>query len=202
MRRAQDRNTGLPNDEQATRRTAGVSGPGSASSTATGSTGTTTTTQTTVREQPATATTYARDSRTGYRPEEETRGGGLNTRGTGHGGVLLLLTGLLTFLAGLAAIVKTAFYHVSGLYAYGWHPHSWGWVLFALGIVMFAIGASHLLGIPGSRAAGIVIAVMTAVAAFMWLAFSPVWGFILLALSVLAIWGLLHGAERRGASPL
>jgi hypothetical protein len=116
---------------------------------------------------------------------------------TAQGGLFLVLSGLLTFLAGLAFVVRSSFYHAHGLYAYNWGIKSWGWVLFGLGIVTFAVGASHLLGIPLSRPVGIVMAVLTAVAGFMIIAFYPLWGIIITALGLAALWGLAHGAERR-----
>jgi hypothetical protein len=116
---------------------------------------------------------------------------------TAHGGLFLVLAGLLTFLAGLAFVVRASFYHAHGLYAYNWGIVSWGWVLFGLGIVTFAVGASHLLGLPLSRPVGMIMAVLTAVAGFMIIAFYPLWGIIITALGLAALWGLAHGAERR-----
>jgi hypothetical protein len=86
---------------------------------------------------------------------------------------------------------------VHPLYAYNWAIVSWGWVLFGLGIVTFAVGASHLIGIPLSRPVGMVMAVLTAVAGFMILAFSPLGGIIIAALGLAALWGLAHGAQSR-----
>jgi hypothetical protein len=114
-----------------------------------------------------------------------------------HGGLFLVLSGLLTFLAGLAFVVRPHFYLVHGLYAYNWGIVAWGWVLFGLGIVTFAVGASHLLGLPLSRPLGIVMAVLTAVAGFMIVAFYPLWGIIIAALGLAALWGLAHGAQSK-----
>jgi hypothetical protein len=116
---------------------------------------------------------------------------------TYHGGLFLVLAGLLTFLEGLAYVVRPHFYAVHPLYAYNWAIVSWGWVLFGLGIVTFAVGASHLLGIPLSRPVGMIMAVLTAVAGFMILAFSPLGGIIIAALGLAALWGLAHGAQSR-----
>jgi hypothetical protein len=130
-------------------------------------------------------------------------GGGYSPRtmetgaSTFHGGLFLVLSGLLTFLAGLAFVVRPHFYIVHGLYAYNWGIVAWGWVLFGLGIVTFAVGASHLLGIPLSRPVGMVMAVLTAVAGFMIVAFYPLWGIIIAALGLAALWGLAHGAQSR-----
>ncbi len=116
---------------------------------------------------------------------------------TTQGGLFLLLAGLLTFLVGLAFVVRHGFYHASTAYAYNWNIVSWGWVLFGLGVVAFAVGASHLLGIPFSRPVGIVVAVLTAVAGFMIIPFYPLWGIIVVALGLAALWGLAAEARTR-----
>lgn len=133
--------------------------------------------------------------RTGQAPA---RGGTSMETGasTAQGGLFLTLAGLLTFLVGLAFVVRSGFYHANGLYAYNWGIKSWGWVLFGLGIVTFAIGACHLLGLPFSRPVGIAMAVLTTVAGFMIVPFYVVWGIIIVALGLAALWGLAHGAER------
>lgn len=115
---------------------------------------------------------------------------------TTHGGLFLTLAGLLTFLVGLAFIVRHHFYHSIGAYAYNWGISNWGWALLILGIVTFAVGASHLLGIPMSRPLGITLAVLTVVAGFMIIPFYALWAIILVALGLAALWGLAHGAER------
>jgi hypothetical protein len=118
---------------------------------------------------------------------------------TVHGGLFLVLAGLLTFLAGLAFIERASFYHAHGLYFYNWGIVSWGWVLFGLGIATFAVGASHLLGLPMSRPVGVIMAVLTAVAGFLIIAFYPIWGIIITALGLAALWGLAHGAQSQAS---
>jgi hypothetical protein len=114
------------------------------------------------------------------------------------GGVLSILAGLLTFLAGLAVLVRQSFYPPLTGYAYSWNIGGWGIVLLVLGVLLFAAGACALLGMGWARAAAVGVAVLTAVAGFLFLAYAPVWGVIIVAVSVVAIWGLLRdGAGRR-----
>jgi hypothetical protein len=114
------------------------------------------------------------------------------------GGVLSVVAGLLTFLAGLAAVVRQHFYPTLAGYAYSWNVRDWGIILLVLGVLLFAAGACTLLGMGWARAVGVGIAILTAVAGFLFLAYAPIWGVIIVAVSVIAIWGLLHdGAGRR-----
>jgi hypothetical protein len=163
-----------------------------------------------VREDQS-ASAYGRAPQAGYREEpspgyrreiEEERHGGLNTRGTGYGGVFLSLAGLLSFLTGLSIVVRTSFFHALPGYAYGWHVHSWGWLLFGVGVFALAVGMSHLLGIPGTRALGVLMGALLVVAAFMFLPFTPVTAIIIIALAIVALAGLIHGSHSRGAAKL
>jgi hypothetical protein len=206
MRRAHGGSSGWQEDQAAQGQQAGATGTGPGTTAGAGATGQSTTGGT---ESYRTTTTRTYEGGTqpagpyGRTEPAPGPGGGYSPTGmetgtsTTHGGLFLVLAGLLTFLAGLAFVVRPHFYLVHGLYAYNWGIVAWGWVLFGLGIATFAVGASHLLGIPLSRPVGMIMAVLTAVAGFMIIAFYPLWGIIIAALGLAALWGLAHGAERR-----
>ncbi|MBO0831928.1 MAG: hypothetical protein J2P28_15730 [Actinobacteria bacterium] len=197
MRRAHDRSSGMRENQAGQQ----VAGPGTAAgAAATGGQPR----ETGERPYPADTTYESQYERGAQQPARESYGRSAGSRGrapveagssTSHGGLFLLLAGLLTFLVGLAFVVRQHFYHTHGLYAYNWGVRSWGWVLFGLGIATFAVGASHLLGLPMSRPVGIALAVLTAVAGFMIIPFYPLWAIIIVALGIAALWGLAHGHE-------
>jgi hypothetical protein len=112
------------------------------------------------------------------------------------GGSMAILAGLLAFLGGLAVVVRPHFYPTINGYAYAWNGRPWGIILLVLGALLFAAGAAALLGVPMARPVGVGLAVLTGLAGFLWLVYSPVWGIVIVALSVFAIWGLLHDTER------
>ena len=120
-----------------------------------------------------------------HRMETGTQGGGL-------GGIISIVAGAVAFLAGLSAVVKQSFYHALPGYAYRWNVRAWGWVLLILGGLLLAAGVSRMLGIPMARAVGVGLAVLTAVIGFLFLAYTPIWGTIVVALSVAAIWAMLR----------
>jgi hypothetical protein len=119
-----------------------------------------------------------------------------------HGAALSILAGSLAFLEGLAFVIRSHFYHGLPGYAYRWTLHGWGWVLLILGVLLFAGGVSHLLGIRGSRHFAAVVAVITAVVAFITLFYSIVWGIVVLAACGFAAHSLLsdRGMEGRDAA--
>jgi hypothetical protein len=202
MSRAQERGSGLQSGAQGAEKVTGATGTGTTSGAgATGSTGTTTT-GTTVRDRERTTmapqTSYAR----GTKPAASYNTGASSGISSKHilGGVITSLAGLLAFFAGLGAVVRRAFYPALNNYAYHLPVRSWGWILLVLGVLLFAAGASHLLGLSFGRAAGVGLAVLTAIAAFLFLPYAPVWSIVIVALSVLAIWSLLNRSRDNSGS--
>jgi hypothetical protein len=207
MARAQDRNAGLQGSQE-TERAAGTSGPGtSTGAVATGGNTTTsgTTTTTTVRERQGNYQDYPASS-TGYqqqrgmapaagREAEEREGVSAHA-----GGIFPVLAGVLTFLFGLGMVVRRHFYVARSAYPYHFSSFGWGWILLVLGVLLFAAGASHMLGLPFGRIVGAGLAVLVAIAGFLTLIYSPVWGIIIVALAAVALWHSIHrGTGRRGA---
>ena len=188
MSSAQDRPPDLPQGGQVGQ---GTSGPGTTAG-GPGTTGDTMTTAGTGRHANPSATSgYAPGTAAGY-PQE----GAAYEEGTSSGvvgGTFLVIAGLLTFFAGLAAVVRVSYFHaVTAVYPYAWSIRGWGWAILILGAVMFAVGACALLGMAWAKPVGVFLAVLAVIGSFMWLVYSPFWGIILLALSVVAIWGLLR----------
>ncbi len=188
MSTAQD---GSPDRPQGPQAGQGASGTGAtAGAPATGMPGDTMTTTGTGRHGRQSSSQYAQGTSAGYQAgadyETTTESGAL-------GGTFLIIAGLLTFFAGLAAVVRVHYFHaVTSVYPYAWSVKGWGWAILILGAVMFAIGACALLGMAWAKPAGVFVAVLAVIGSFMWLVYSPFWGVILLALSALAIWGLLR----------
>jgi hypothetical protein len=114
-----------------------------------------------------------------------------------HGAALSILAGALAFLEGLAFVIRSHFYRGLPGYAYRWTLHGWGWVLLILGVLLFAGGVSHLLGIKGSRHFAAIVAVITAVVAFITLFYSVVWGIVVLAACGFALHSLLSDRGMR-----
>lgn len=206
MARAQDRNAGLQTGSQEAERAA-RSGPGTASgavatggSTA-GSTTTTTGTTTTVRERQGTYQDYpqAGYQQRGMAPTAGREAGQRQDLGIHAGGIFPVLAGVLTFLFGLGMVVRRHFYLARSAYPYHFTSFGWGWILLVLGVLLFAAGASHMLGVPFGRVVGAGLAVLVAIAGFLTLIYSPIWGIIIVALAALALWHQIRGAEHRGA---
>ena len=112
---------------------------------------------------------------------------------TAVGGTLMVLGGLWSVIVGLIALSKNhVFFTNPGTgYTYYWTNHGWGWVELVLGIVLFAVGVSVFLGIAWARYLGAALAVLSAIAHFMLIPYSPVWAIVMIAIDAFIIWALL-----------
>jgi hypothetical protein len=114
---------------------------------------------------------------------------------------LMMLSGLWSFLEGLVAILRQSFFVALPNYTFQFNVHGWGWIHLALGIVIFAAGACVLLGQAWARAVGIVLAVFSGLANFLFLPYYPVWSVVVIAIDVFVIWALATGMSQRGPRP-
>jgi hypothetical protein len=126
-------------------------------------------------------------------------GGGTDVAQTGFtvlAATLMMLAGLLGFFEGLVAILRQSFFVTTSNYTFAFNVHGWGWIHLVLGIVVFAAGACVLLGQTWAKAVGIVLAVFSAIANFLFLPYYPVWAIVVIAIDVFVIWALATGMSR------
>ena len=112
-------------------------------------------------------------------------------------GTLLVLAGIWAFFVGLTGILKGAFYATVPTYTFTYSIHAWGWTHLILGCVLFAVGVCLLLGQTWARYVGVFIAVVDAVANFLFLPYYPLWSIIVIAIDVFIIWALLAVGRNR-----
>jgi hypothetical protein len=105
-------------------------------------------------------------------------------------GVILAMVGLFQFLQGLSAALEDKVYLTSPDYVYSIDLTGWGWLHMILGAIAVAVGVAVLYGQTWARVAGIVIAVLSAVANFAFLPYYPFWSMMVIAIDILAVWAL------------
>ena len=105
-------------------------------------------------------------------------------------GIFLLMSGLWSFITGLAGLIKHHFYVVTPNYAFKIDITAWGWTHLILGIVVAVTGIGLLLGQTWARVVGIILAVVSAVANFFFLPYYPFWSILVITLDVIIIWAL------------
>jgi hypothetical protein len=111
-------------------------------------------------------------------------------------GFMMILIGLYHVMAGFVAIVSDEFYVATREYILQFDTSTWGWIHMILGIVVLVSGLGLFSGSVAARTIGTIMAVISALAAFAWLPYFPVWGIIIIATAVSVIWALTaHGRD-------
>jgi len=116
---------------------------------------------------------------------------------TALAGTFMVLAGLWSVVVGTVALAHGHVFVTAPNYTFRYDLHSWGWVELIMGIVIFAAGACVFLGMAWARILGAVLAVLSAIANFMFIPYQPVWSIVVIALDAFVIWALL--SPRRGA---
>jgi hypothetical protein len=114
-------------------------------------------------------------------------------------GVLLITIGIFQAIAGLAAIFEDDFYVVTKNYAFEVDVTAWGWIHLGLGILLIVTGWGMMAGQLWARVVGIGLAVLSAVANFLFVPYYPVWSLLIIALDVFVIWALCVYGQRETA---
>ena len=104
---------------------------------------------------------------------------------------LLIMVGILLYLA-LAATINDQRFVVTGDYVGKFDITGWGWIHLILGLVAIGRGAAMIMGQTWSFIVALVIAILSAVAQFMWLPYYPIWAIVIIALDVAIIWALVR----------
>jgi hypothetical protein len=110
--------------------------------------------------------------------------------------ILMLLAGMFQVLVGLVAIFENEIYVQTRNYLFKFDVTTWGWIHLVVGIVVGLAGLGLLRGRTWARVAGISLAVLSAIANFLFIPYYPVWALLIIAVDVFVIWALaVHGRE-------
>ncbi|HEX5877964.1 MAG TPA: hypothetical protein VF468_06545 [Actinomycetota bacterium] len=114
--------------------------------------------------------------------------------------IMMIMTGFFQVLAGLVAIFENEFYVATRNYLFQFDATSWGWIHLLVGLLVAFAGWSLLSGRTWARALAITLAVLSAVANFLFIPYYPFWSLLIIALDVFVIWAIAaHGGELRGS---
>lgn len=114
----------------------------------------------------------------------------------GFAGVVLVVVGFFQACAGVVALVDDEFFVIGQEWVFKLDTTSWGWVHLILGVVVLASGFGIFTGNVAARTVGVIAAMISAVANFLWLPWYPVWATIVIALDIAIIWALTaHGRD-------
>jgi hypothetical protein len=104
---------------------------------------------------------------------------------------IMLMVGIFQAVEGLVAIVNGTDFLIKGPnYVFTFNASTWGWIHLILGVIIAVAGGAILSGNIVARSVGIALAVLSAIANFLWLPYYPIWALVIIALNVFVIWGL------------
>jgi hypothetical protein len=138
----------------------------------------------------------AYSSPTARRAERETSGWAVGA--ILFAAIMMLMAGIWQALEGLIAIFENEFYVATRNYLFQFDATTWGWIHLILGLVMAVAGWGLLSGRTWARVLGITVAVLSAIANFLWLPYYPFWALLIIAVDVFVIWAIAaHGGAMR-----
>ena len=105
--------------------------------------------------------------------------------------VFMMVTGVLGFFEGLAAVIRGSFFVTLPNYAFSLSATSWGVVHIILGALLFIAGVALFADQTWARVVGVALAAFMMIANFVYLPYYPVWAIVLIALNAFVIWALL-----------
>lgn len=115
-------------------------------------------------------------------------------------GSILIMVGIFQLIAGLVAIFNNSFYLAVNHWVFQFDTTAWGWIHLILGIVLALSGVGIFTGNLAARTVGVIVAILSSIAAFMWLPYYPLWALVIIALDVAVVWALTaHGRDLRTA---
>jgi tetrahydromethanopterin S-methyltransferase subunit F len=121
---------------------------------------------------------------------------GWATGGILFAGLMLIMVGIWQALEGLIAIFENEFYVATRNYLFQFDVTTWGWIHLILGLVMAVAGWGLFSGRTWARVLGITVAVLSAIANFLWLPYYPFWSLLIIAVDIFVIWAIAaHGRE-------
>jgi hypothetical protein len=111
---------------------------------------------------------------------------------------MLIIGGSLGLIFGIIAAVNDNWVVFANRGAVSLDLSTWGWVHVIVGAIVLLAGFGVFTGNILARIVGVLVAVVSLIANFLWLPVYPVWAIIIITIDVLVIWALTaHGGEMR-----
>ena len=112
--------------------------------------------------------------------------------------IMMIMAGFFQLLAGLVAIFENEFYVATRNYLFQFDATTWGWIHLVLGVLVAFAGWGLLSGRTWARAVAITLALLSAIANFLFIPYYPFWSLLIITLYVFVIWAIAaHGGELR-----
>jgi hypothetical protein len=112
--------------------------------------------------------------------------------------IMMIMVGVFQAFQGLIAIFENEFYVATRNYLFQFDATTWGWIHLILGLLVAFAGWGLLSGRTWARVVGITLALLSALANFLFIPYYPFWALLLITLDIFVIWAIAaHGGDLR-----
>ena len=108
---------------------------------------------------------------------------------------LLVTVGIFNLIDGIAAIARSHIFIVNAHYVIG-DLRAWGWVALILGALQILAAIGILAGNQAARWFAVVVVGLNAIAQMFFIPAYPFWSLMIIAVDVVALWGLCAYGSR------
>jgi hypothetical protein len=103
---------------------------------------------------------------------------------------VMVTVGLFQIFEGISAILNDDVYAKTPNYVFHFDLTTWGWIQLLIGILVAGTGVALIARQRWALIAGVVLAMLSALANFMFLPYYPLWSLVIIALDVAVAWAL------------
>jgi hypothetical protein len=128
---------------------------------------------------------------------------GRETSGTAVGfilfaAIMMIMVGVFQAIQGLIGIFENEFYVATRNYLFKFDATTWGWIHLLLGLLVAFAGWGLLSGRTWARVVAITVALLSALANFLFIPYYPFWSLLIITLDIFVIWAVAaHGGDLR-----
>jgi hypothetical protein len=139
---------------------------------------------------------------TSMRPAGST--GGYDSEGHGLGLVVfasavIAIVGCFNLIYGIAAIANSHVFVANAHYVFG-DLRAWGWVTLIIAVLQLIAAAGVIAGNQLARWFGVAVLALSAIDMMFFLPAYPFWALMIIAVDVVALWGLCAYGSRRNVA--
>lgn len=110
--------------------------------------------------------------------------------------VLLLVVGCFNLIDGIAAVARSHVFIANAHYVVG-DLRTWGWIALILGALQLLAAGGILAGNQFARWFAVAVVGLNAIAQMFFIPAYPFWSLMIIAVDVVALWGLCAYGSRR-----
>ncbi len=105
-------------------------------------------------------------------------------------GAALVTIGVFQIIQAISALANDEVFVNTPNYVFALDLTAWGWIHLLIGALLIAVGFGVWIQQTWALVTGMALAIISAVANFAWLPYTPWWSIALIAFDIAAIWAL------------